>query len=291
MEFRDTEGRTEQVKFAMLARSSNTRLLGSGNDTVRVTVPDSIWMPGDTLVAIQKVERDSSVGTGAARYVVVQADGTNGFRPIPVLVNDSIGINRFLVACNGGQTASGTRPTADAMTCNPLAINTRGTLPLTQGGATGGWHRWSRVGSSSSSSLEHSIRARSCSSSPRRSHQGDGEPVGPWQGERGAQSIPRTVRCRPAYRSNTDGTHLLHGRAEEGILRVYSVSGQCLQELTWKKSDLLYTGNNAPTGDLPFNLRTREGLDMASGLYLFVLTATGTSGNGLTQSGKFVIIR
>jgi len=81
------------------------------------------------------------------------------------------------------------------------------------------------------------------------------------------------------------------GVPEEGILRVYSVSGQFLQELTWKKSDLTYSGNNASTGDLPFNLRTREGLDMSSGLYLYVLTATGVSGNDQIQRGKFVIIR
>ena len=81
------------------------------------------------------------------------------------------------------------------------------------------------------------------------------------------------------------------GVPEQGVLRVYSVSGQFLQELTWTKADLLNQGNNAPSGDLPFNLRTREGLDMASGLYLYVLTATGTSGNSQVQRGKFVIIR
>jgi len=255
-------------------------------------VPDSIWMPGDTLVAIQKVGRDSSVGTGAARYVVVQADGTNGFRPFPVLVNDSIGINRFLVACNGGQTASGTRPTADAMTCNPLAINTRGTLPLTQGGATGGWAPvepgWLQLFELARTFDSRSVVQLVATPFTTKTtiSQSDLKKV---------NVVPNPYLARSDIDQLTGRTPTARiyftGVPEEGILRVYTVSGQFLQELTWQKSDLMYTGNNAPTGDLPFNLRTREGLDMASGLYLFVLTATGTSGNGLTQSGKFVIIR
>lgn len=292
VEFQDTEGRTESLKFAMLARSSNTRLLGSGNDTVRVTVPDSIWLPGDTLVALQKVERDSSVGTGAARYVVVTADGANGFRPIPVLVSDSIGINRFLVSCNGGQTSSGTRPTADAMTCNPLVINSRGTLPLTAGGATGGWipvnPGWLQLFELGKTFDNRSVVQLVATpfSTKTTISQSDLNRVNVVPNPYLARSDVDQLQGRtPTARIYFTGV------PEQGILRIYSVSGQFLQELTWQKSDLLYTGNNAPTGDLPFNLRTREGLDMASGLYLFVLTATGTSGNGLTQSGKFVIIR
>ncbi len=291
MEYRDVDGRLETVKFAMLARASNTRLLGSGNDTVRVTVPDSIWLPGDTLVALQKVERDSSVGTGAARYVVVTADGPNGFRPIPVLV-DSIGLNRFLVSCNGGQNFSGTRPTADAVTCNPLAINSRGTLPLTVGGATGGylpvepnWKQVFEIGRTFDPRTVVQLIATPFSTKATIS-----------KSDLSKVSVvpnPYLARSDIDQLSGRTPTARIYftGVPEEGILRVYSVSGQFLQELTWTRNDLLYQGNNAPTGDLPFNLRTREGLDMASGLYLFVLTATGPSGNGLTHSGKFVIIR
>ena len=286
MTFRDVDGRTEPVKFAMLRRTTQSRLLGSGNDTVRVTVPDSVWLPGDTLIAIQRVERDSSVGTLAARFVVVQADGPNGFRPIPVLAVDSIGINRFLVACTGGATGSGVRPTADALTCNPLAINTRGAsvsggyLPV----ATG-WTQFFDL-------------ARAFD--PRSSVQLVATPFSTKTSISKADLARVSVVPNP-YIARSDIDQIA-GRAavsriyftgvpEQGVLRIYSVSGQYLQEITWTKTDLTYQGNNAPTGDLPFNLRTREGLDMGSGLYLYVLTATGTSGNGLVQRGKFVIIR
>ena len=63
------------------------------------------------------------------------------------------------------------------------------------------------------------------------------------------------------------------------------------QQLSWTQSDLLASGNNSPHGDLPFNLRTKEGLDLMSGLYVYVLTATGANANGKVARGKFVVIR
>ncbi|MFO0095432.1 MAG: hypothetical protein ACK54K_14120, partial [Gemmatimonadaceae bacterium] len=81
------------------------------------------------------------------------------------------------------------------------------------------------------------------------------------------------------------------GVPSEGTLRIYSVSGQFLQELKWTPADLQQSGNPNAFGDLPYNLRTREGLELGSGLYLFVLTATGEKGGNQVQRGKFVIIR
>lgn len=291
MSFKDVDGRSENVRFAMLARSTNTRLLGSGNDTVRIAVPDSIWLPGDTLIALQKVERDSSVGSGAGRYVVVGADANNGFRPIPVLV-DSIGLNRFLVACGTGTTASGVRPTADASTCNPLALTSRGTAPTSLGGASGGylpvqtgWTQFFEIARTFDSRSVVQLVATPFSTKTVIS-KADLNRV---------SVVPNPYVARADIDQMTGRTPTSRvyftGVPEQGVLRVYSVSGQFLQELTWTKADLLNQGNNAPSGDLPFNLRTREGLDMASGLYLYVLTATGTSGNSQVQRGKFVIIR
>jgi len=286
MTFRDVDGRTENVRFAMLARSSNTRLFGSGNDTVRVAIPDSIWTPGDTLIVLQKVERDSSVGIGAARFVVVQADGANAFRPIPVLV-DSIGLNRFLVACIGGATGSGVRPTADAVTCNPLTILSRGSsasggyLPV-----QAGWKQYFEMTRTFDNRSVIQLVATPFTTKATIT-----------KADLARVSVvpnPYIVRSDidvvPSNRQSTSRIYFT-GVPEQGVLRIYSVSGQYLQEITWAKSDLTYQGNNAPTGDLPFNLRTREGLDMGSGLYFFVLTATGPSGKDQVQRGKFVIIR
>jgi hypothetical protein len=72
----------------------------------------------------------------------------------------------------------------------------------------------------------------------------------------------------------------------EGELRIFTVSGQFVQQLNWGPDDL--SGN----GDLYWNVRTREGTDVAGGLYMFVVTATDPATNTIAKKiGKLVIIR
>ena len=273
-------------RFAMLQRQQgNTRLFGTGNDTVRIAVPDSIWLPGDTLIALHRVERDSTVGTGASRFVVVTADGPNAFRPVPVL-SDSIGLNRFLVSCGGGTTTSGVRPAGDALTCNPLRILSRGGSP--SGGylpVAAGWSQYFELTRSFSARSVVQLRATPFSVRSELT-----------KTDLARVSVvpnPYVVRSDMDQISGRVPTARIFftGVPSQGVIRIYSVSGQFLQELTWTPSDLLYSGNNIASGDLPFNLRTREGLDLGSGLYLFALTATGPAGKDQVQRGKFVIIR
>jgi len=71
-----------------------------------------------------------------------------------------------------------------------------------------------------------------------------------------------------------------------GVLRVFSIAGQFVQEIRWEPEDL--NGR----GDLFFNLRTREGNEMAAGLYLYVLEAQDERGGEIgTAKGKFVLIK
>jgi hypothetical protein len=71
-----------------------------------------------------------------------------------------------------------------------------------------------------------------------------------------------------------------------GRIRIYTVSGQLVQQLTWVPADL------NETGDLIWDLRTREGLDVAGGLYMFMVTGQDASGKELASHlGKFVIVR
>jgi hypothetical protein len=71
-----------------------------------------------------------------------------------------------------------------------------------------------------------------------------------------------------------------------GVLRIFTLAGQFVQQLRWEPHHL--NGQ----GDLRFNLFTREGNAMAGGLYLFVLTAQDEGGRSLgTARGKFVVIR
>jgi hypothetical protein len=72
----------------------------------------------------------------------------------------------------------------------------------------------------------------------------------------------------------------------QGVLRVFTATGQFVQQIRWTPDDL--NGR----GDLRFNLRTKEGLEMAAGLYLFVLTAEDENGGEIgTAKGKFVLIK
>ena len=77
----------------------------------------------------------------------------------------------------------------------------------------------------------------------------------------------------------------------EGVLRIYTVSGAFVQEIRWTQDDLTSLDQTRlarprASGDLAYNLRTREGNDLASGLYLFVVEAGGHK-----KIGKFVVIQ
>jgi len=263
-------------------------LIGSGNDTIRVATPDSLWMPGDTLYALHRVELDSTVGTGATAFTVVAPEtigGTAGFRPIPTL-RDSVGLNRFLVSCNTGAAFSGVRPANDAVTCNPLALLTRGANAI--GGylpVGAGWKQAFEVTRVFDPRSSLALTAKPFSSGNAITKK-----------DLAKVSVvpnPYIVRSSIDELAGRDATPRIFftGVPEEGVLRVYSASGQWLQEITWTRSDLIYQGNDAPSGDLPYNLRSREGLNLSSGLFFYVLTATGPNGKNQVQRGKFVIIR
>ncbi len=71
-----------------------------------------------------------------------------------------------------------------------------------------------------------------------------------------------------------------------GVLRIFTVTGQFVQEVRWEASDLV--GN----GDLYWDMRTREGNDVGAGLYVFTVQARNpATGARLKKIGKFVIIR
>ncbi len=72
----------------------------------------------------------------------------------------------------------------------------------------------------------------------------------------------------------------------DGELRIYTLSGQFVQEVDWDPDEL--TGN----GDLFWDMQTREGNEIGPGLYIFVARATDpATGREITKRGKFVIIR
>jgi hypothetical protein len=77
----------------------------------------------------------------------------------------------------------------------------------------------------------------------------------------------------------------------EGTIRIYTVAGHFVQQIRWTAEDLMSSDQTAiarerSSGDLRWDLRTREGNELASGLYVFVVEAAGKK-----KIGKFVVIR
>jgi hypothetical protein len=99
--------------------------------------------------------------------------------------------------------------------------------------------------------------------------------------------VPNPFVMYSSYSTGGDEDRIIFTHVPpNGVLRIYTVTGQFVQLIRWGPGDL------HGQGDLWFNLRTREGNEMAAGLYLFVLTAKDEAGNELgTAKGKFVLIR
>lgn len=239
---------------------SQTLLLGNTlNDTLRITVPEDKWLPGDRIVALQVVQRDSTVGSATI------LDGASG---VPIQVTDTVvAFGPLVLGCNTPRS-----------TCNPVALRTLGATgyrPYEQGDKLV-LNYVTPFGLRSTVTLDITGAAPSST----RLSNADLQNV---------RVVPNPYIFSSVYdqvdgdRNPTSQVNFT-GVPESGVLRVYSVSGQFIQELRWTAADL------NGTGDLPYNLRSREGTDLASGLYIFVIN-TNAGGSKQTARGKFVVIR
>lgn len=252
-----TFGREAILAFVESDKQSSI-LFGSGTDTLRIPVPDSVWVPGDRFYVLEIVQRDSTAGGN----VVLGANDQ------PIQVTDTIvSLGPIQLGCNTPRTS-----------CNPLAPTARGStgyLPYGPG--------WMLVFDYAtpfdvSSEVELDVTALQISANMTAT---DFENI-------------RVVPNPFVFQSQFDVVGgqrvgepriLFTGVPVRGTMRIFSVSGQFLQRLQWTEADL------EGTGDLPYNLRTREGTELASGLYIYVITAENGSGATQYARGKFVVIR
>jgi hypothetical protein len=86
------------------------------------------------------------------------------------------------------------------------------------------------------------------------------------------------------------------GLPSRGTLRIYTASGQFVQQLNWTDADLernctatVNTTACQSTGDLAWDMRTREDLEIGPGFYIFVVS-TDVGGGKKEKLGKFVVI-
>ena len=238
---------------------TNTLLIGVGADTVRVPVDSLDWLPGDPFVVLEVLQRDSLV----AGAVAVDANG-NRLTQLDTVV----AFAPTVLGCDNPRER-----------CNPARFpgpGGTGYLPFQDG--------WKIVINypfpfTTQSEIALRIEGQNRAASFVRS---DLDKI---------RVVPNPFVVQSLYDDIGGGRRgdprlMFSGVPARGSLRIYSVSGQFLQELSWEPGDL-----EAGSGDLPWNLRTREGTAVAGGLYIYVLTAHDANGKKVNARGKFVIIR
>jgi hypothetical protein len=242
------------VLVAMLLRNTLNRtvLVGFGADTIRVTVPNNLWVPGDPLVTI---ERLGVGGTGA----------------------QTVSFSKTRIACNQVKYVR--------LSCNPVYAGTRGAPESTiylgeKAGQVDAFTYYTPVTSASRFTL--------ASVPPLRGARLTALPTTIANALALVHTVPNPFIMLSQYGPDVERgqrmmfTHL----PPRGVIRMYTVAGQFVQQIRWTEADL------AADGDLSWNMRTREGNALAAGLYLYVVTAEDASGRTIgSRINKFVVIR
>ncbi len=246
----ETFGRDVQV--AMRQRANNNILLGIGQDTITVAVPEDVWIPGDRLILIETIG-----GTPTVTF------------------------SSFVVECVGSQ---GTRPS-----CNPVALLTPGStgfIPTAPGTEQSVLYTPALTTAQQFSftvtpqSLAADL-ADACTASTT------GEECENVRADlKNVRVVPNPYVVFSSLAAGLTQPLLFTHVPSRGTVRIYTVSGQFVQQITWEAQDL------NETGDLLWNLQTREGSIIAAGMYLYMISGQDANGRDLGSSmGKFVVIR
>jgi hypothetical protein len=234
-------------------------VLGSGLDTATVRVDSADWVPGTQLIFVE----ETSPGVWKPTF------------------------DRITLECN---TAVGTRSS-----CNPLAISSPGATGgfiTTEPGTVQSFLFNPRLTTAQQFAFTVTAQRSGTELATACTAQGGNTTVcaSVKRGIKDVRVVPNPYvvisNAEPAVGAGLARPILFTHVPARGTIRIYTVSGQFVQQLTWVPSDL------NETGDLSFDLRTREGNLMAGGLYLFVITGKDSSGRDLgSHMGKFVVIR
>jgi hypothetical protein len=245
-----TFGRPVQV--AMRQRANNNIMLGTGQDTITVSVPADVWIPGDRLIFLEDV--------GGTLQVT---------------------FNTFVVECPG---SPGTRPS-----CNPVTLLTPGAtgyIPTLAGTEQSVLYN---PALSPSQQFTFTVTPQAmaadltteCMSTP------NGEVCTAVKASiKDVKVVPNPYVVFSSLAQGLVQPLLFTHVPPRGTIRIYTVAGQFVQQITWEEQDL------NETGDLLWNLRTRENSTIAAGLYLFMVSGQDANGRDLgSHMGKFVVIR
>jgi hypothetical protein len=250
-----------RVDIAMARRTSDTWLLGVGPDTVRVAIPIDEWVPGDLLHLLETRTVDS---TDANQYLVL-----SGGEPIRV-------------ARRARTFSSAVFGCADPrLSCNPVAIGASGYSgyrPIQPGDVTE-FHYYR--GFSPESRYGFTVEPMVAGNAIPAITEADLARI---------RVVPNPFVLYSAYQESIDQPRVIFtNMPPAGTLRIYTVNARFVQQVTWTPADLL------GSGDLHVLLRAHSGNLLASGLYVWVLTAPSVPDNPnralIRARGKFVVIQ
>ncbi|MGD8698985.1 MAG: hypothetical protein PVJ43_06825, partial [Gemmatimonadales bacterium] len=264
------------VDVAMIARppERNRILLGDTNtgDTLSVDLPVDAWVPDDPLYFIETVSVDSTVMIDEGEALVLDNEG----RPI-TLQKTAATFAPALLNCGRNPRPS----------CNPV---------IGLGVTGGGGGDWVSPFEGQNIVVEYvaPVRLQDQLAFAATGQVAGADAIAAGNDIRAqldsVKAVPNPYimfsQFQVATTQQDDARLMFTHLPPEGELRIFTVSGQFVQELSWGPDDL--SGN----GDLYWNVRTREGTDVAGGLYMFVVTATDPATNATAKKiGKLVIIR
>jgi hypothetical protein len=249
------------VEVAMVRRVANRLVLGNNQDTISVEIPADVWVPGDLLYLIETVEEDEVVGGR-----LVMATPTEPARR----TRRAVAFTRAVLGCDRIRES-----------CNPLRQGTSGAtayMPMRNGDKTRfGYY----VGLQPTTEYAFDLRGAVSGGAITAVTDSALSLI---------RVVPNPFVVYSSYQTNiTNSAIMFTNLPARGTLRIYTVNAQFVQQIAWEPEDL------QGDGDLFWNLRSREGIDIASGLYIWVLTAPSNPNDPasapLQARGKFVVIR
>jgi len=248
------------VEVAMVRRLSDRIVLGQGTDTLSSAIPSDVWVPGDALILLEDIAEDSTIG---GRLVL------SGGTPVQ-RTRRAITFTKAVLGCNQIRES-----------CNPVIFTTPGGSgynPMRNGDET----RFAYyVGFKPTT--EYLFDVNSAVTGEQITAVTD-------SALKLIRVVPNPFMVYSSYQTSVTNSLIAFTNVpSRGTLRIYTVNAQFVQQVDWEPSDL--NGD----GDLFWDLRSREGIDIASGLYIWVITApTNPNDPGsapLQARGKFVVIR
>lgn len=260
---------------ALRSGTPTTALLGLGGDTTRVAVPAGRWIPGTDLYFLEQVPtyRYDTLSAPGATPVVRRIRRLAGGEP------DTTSVLR--VTWGPARLGCGT-----PVTCNPI-----------EGFASSGY---TLAGRGMQYDLQwfapiRGLQSLSFDLLPERA--GQQVTSVPMNELKNIRAVPNPYIMYSEYEQTANTKRMMFvGLPPKGTLRIYTASGQFVQQITWTEADLerncratTTTSECIATGDLTWNMRSHENKEIGPGFYMFVVS-TEIGGSKKERLGKFVVI-